>query len=248
MDLCFCFSDSNFAAGQLRREYGQRAKSRSAKSATSLHCFFASTAHRNLPRLNDPPDGSATVSNDPTNDGVTWELVACQGNGSNCSAGVCTITPSGATPCGVLLNSSGQKVAHSASGDTLTYQLPSTFPLPGDALLVEIVALATYNQAVNVTAPITITAFGSVLQGTYVFQAQGNDSTGSTYPYQIAGQIYLDGSGNVTTPSGGTSPGQQTINTYDVNGNLVSTTTKITSGSYFVGTDGRGHVDSQHDR
>ncbi|MGB9235593.1 MAG: hypothetical protein WCC04_14375 [Terriglobales bacterium] len=186
------------------------------------------------------PTVSATVSNDPTNDGVTWELVACQGNGSNCSAGVCTITPSGATPCGVLLNSSGQKVAHSASGDTLTYQLPSTFPLPGDALLVEIVALATYNQAVNVTAPITITAFGSVLQGTYVFQAQGNDSTGSTYPYQIAGQIYLDGSGNVTTPSGGTSPGQQTINTYDVNGNLVSTTTKITSGSYFVGTDGRG--------
>ena len=34
--------------------------------------------------------------------------------------------------------------------------------------------------------------------------------------------------------------GQQTLNTFDVNSNLDSTTTQITGGSYFIGTDGRG--------
>lgn len=188
----------------------------------------------------NPPTVSAAVSNDSTNAGVTWELAACQSDGSNCSAAVCTISSSGAAPCGALVNSSGQRVAHSASGDTLTYQLPTTFPVPGNAVMINIVAFATANLEANVIAPVTITAFGSVLQGTYVFQVQGTDSSVSTYPYQIAGQVSLDGEGNVATPSGGTSPGQQTINTYDVNGNLVSTTSEITGGSYFVGTDGRG--------
>ncbi len=191
------------------------------------------------------PTVSASVSNDSTNSGVTWELVACQSNGSNCSAQPCSNVgvsiPNKA--CGYLYESSDPNktfTLHSASGDVLTYQPPSTFPVPGDGMIIQIIALATVQPSSNVTAPISITAFGNVLQGTYVFHAQGSDSTVSTYPYQIAGVVYLDGNGNVTTPSGGTSAGQQTINTDNVNGTPVSTTSQITSGSYFVGTDGRG--------
>jgi hypothetical protein len=129
---------------------------------------------------------------------------------------------------------------HSSSGQLLTYQPPPSFPVPGDGMIIELIALSTAQPTANVTAPIIITAYGSVLQGTYVFHAQGSDSSVSTYPYQIAGVIYLDGNGNVTTPNGGTSAGEQTINTYNVNGTLLSTTSQITGGSYFVGADGRG--------
>jgi len=186
------------------------------------------------------PTVQATVSNDPNNEGVDWELVGCSSDGSNCSASLCTITLSGAAPCGVLLNSSGQQVAHSASGDTLTYRLPSSFPIPGDAMMVEIIAFATANQASNVIAPITITAFGNVLQGTYVFQAQGNDPNGQ--PYQIAGVLTLDGNGNITS-------GQQTLNTVTGFSATVNSSQPNPNGgnyfagsAYFVGTDGRGTI------
>ena len=127
---------------------------------------------------------------------------------------------------------------HQRTGPNLSP--PSSFPVPGDGMIIQIIALATVQPTANVMAPITITAYGSVLQGTYVFHAQGSDSSVSTYPYQIAGVIYLDGNGNISTPSGGTSAGQQTINTANLNGTLLSTTSQITGGSYFVGADGRG--------
>ena len=81
------------------------------------------------------------------------------------------------------------------------------------------------------------TAFGAVLAaGTYVFQVQGSDTTVSSNPYQIAGTVVLDG-------NGGISSGQQTLNTTDFTSlALQSVSGAISSGSYFVGTDGRGSM------
>jgi hypothetical protein len=162
---------------------------------------------------------TANVANDSTNAGVDWTVTCVNQNTFSCGT----------------LNS-----AHTASGDPVTYTPPSAFTGNSDA--VSIVAYATASHSANVLAPITITAFGNVLQGTYVFQVRGNDSTFSPagYPYQLTGEAYFDGSGNITTPSSGTAAGQQTLNTFDVNSTLDSTTTQITGGSYFIGTDGRG--------
>lgn len=161
---------------------------------------------------------TADVANDPTNAGVDW-AVTCA-NQSTFS-------------CGSLSSE------HTSSGQAVTYTPPSAFT--GNSDVVNIVAYATASHSANVLAPISVTAFGNILQGTYVFEVKGTDSTFSfDYPYQLVGQVYLDGSGNITVPSGGASAGQQTLNTFDVNSTLDSTTTPITGGSYFIGTDGRG--------
>jgi len=161
---------------------------------------------------------SATVTNDSTNAGVDWAL---------------TCANQTIFTCGSL------SAEHTASGAPVTYTPPSAFTGNNDS--VNIVAYATASHTANILAPIAITALGNVLQGTYVFQVKGTDSTFSfDYPYQLVGELYLDGNGNIAIQSGGTSAGQQTINTFDINSNLDSTTSQITSGSYFVGTDGRG--------
>lgn len=161
---------------------------------------------------------TAVVSNDPGNEGVDWSLTCPSQN------------------CGTLSSK------HSASGDPITYTPPSSFS--GNSASVTIVALATADPTKNVLAPITITAFGSVLTGTYVFQASGSDSSG--FPYQIAGALALDGTGD--TCSGYITSGQQTLNT--VSGGSVTTPISGSSGtpcvpgpsSYFVGADGRGSI------
>ncbi len=190
--------------------------------------------------LNASTTVSAVVSNDPANSGVDWEVVLnCQG--PNCGTQPCAALLSPSDPCGNLLNSSGQPISHSNSGDTITYRPPSAFPVPGNVMNIEIMALATADTHQNVSDPVSVTAFGNVLQGTYVFQVRGNDSTFSSgYPYQLTGEVYLDGNGNVTSANGDSGAGQQTLNSYDVNSNLDSTTSAISGGSYFVGTDGRG--------
>jgi len=190
--------------------------------------------------LNSTATVSATVTNDPDNEGVDWELAVCQSGGLNCSVPACT-SSNGTPLCGQLLNSSGQPTTHSASGVTLTYQPPSSFPLPGNALYVEFIALSTYQQTANAISPVTVTAFGSVLKGTYVYQTQGVDLNGQ--PYQIVGVITLDGQGNITA-------GQQTINTVSQGSVTVNSSQQNTnpgaSGNYFAGStyfvaaDGRG--------
>ena len=127
-----------------------------------------------------PPPGSmlinttasltAVVNNDPSNAGVDWSLT-CPNTGN----------------CGSLTS------AHTASGATVTYTPPIVFA--GNSAPVTIVAYATADRSVNVVAPITVTAFGSTLKGTYVLQAQGIDT--SLGPYQLAGVIVLDGNGGV---------------------------------------------------
>jgi len=156
---------------------------------------------------------TAVVSNDSSNAGVEWSLT-CQNPSGNCGS----ISP-----------------LHTASGSPTTYTPPST--LSGNSQTVNIVASASVNQAVNVDAPITITAFGSDLKGSYVLEAQGADVNGGPN-YQFAGVIVLDG-------NGGVSSGEQTINFFDLNlngGSFVSKSDAITGGSYFLGADGRGTI------
>jgi len=120
---------------------------------------------------------TAVVSNDPSNSGVSWSVT-------------CSVTGN----CGQL------SAQHTASGDATTYTPPAS--LAGNSLDVNIVAFATASQATNVVAPITVTAFGSNLKGTYVLEATGADSNFN--PYQFAGVIVLDG-------NGGISSGEQTV-------------------------------------
>ena len=148
---------------------------------------------------------TAVVGNDSSNGGVDWS-VTCQ-NPNNCGS----------------LNT-----FHSGSGIAVTYTPPQT--LPGNAEPVNIVAFAAVDHTKNTVATITVSAFGSILAGTYVFEAKGSDPF-SLQPFQIAGAIVLDSNGNITS-------GQQTLNYVS-----VSLTTAIAQGSsYFVGSDGRGTI------
>ena len=161
--------------------------------------------------INTTASLSAVVNNDPSSSGVDWSLT-CPNTGN----------------CGGLTS------VHTASGGTVTYTPPLV--LAGNSAPVTIVAYATANRTVNVVAPITVTAFGSTLQGTYVLQAQGVDT--SLGPYQHAGVIVLDGNGGVTSI-------EQTANFFDQNtGSPVSKTDTVlaNAGSYFVGSDGRGTI------
>lgn len=135
----------------------------------------------------------------------------------------CQIPPN----CGSL-TVNGNPASHTASGDPITYTAPST--LSANSTVVEIVALATADQTKNVVAPVTITTFNSnFAAGTYVLQAQGVDS--SLSPYQLAAALVLDGGGNITS-------GEQTAN-YASFGSLSDANL---TGSYFLGSDGRGTI------
>ncbi|MGA9901574.1 MAG: hypothetical protein WBQ39_06530 [Terriglobales bacterium] len=148
---------------------------------------------------------TAVVTNDPNNYGVDWS-VTCQ---------------NGAGTCGTL------SAQHTASGAANSYTAPTS--LSTNSTVVEIVAYATADHTKNAVAPITITTFNSSLQaGTYIFQAQGVDP--SLNPYQVAGAIMLDGSGNIKG-------GKQTANSSS--GSFSDTNL---SGSYFLGNDGRGTI------
>jgi hypothetical protein len=154
---------------------------------------------------------TAVVSNDPSNSGVSWSVT-------------CSVTGN----CGQL------SAQHTASGEATTYTPPAS--LAGNSLNVNIVAFATASQATNVVAPITVTAFGSNLKGTYVLEATGADSNFN--PYQFAGVIVLDG-------NGGISSGEQTVNFSDpTTGLFVAKSDAINNvgSSYFLGPDGRGTI------
>lgn len=161
--------------------------------------------------INVAPALTAVVDNDPSNAGVDW-LLTCP-NASNCGS---------------------LSALHSTSGQPITYAPPATFS--GNSVSVSIVAYATANHNQNVVAPITVTAFGSSLKGSYVFQGQGIGADSG--PYQLGGVMVLNGDGGITS-------GEQTANFFDQNPNinaLVSRSDIITGGSYFLGPDGRGTI------
>lgn len=154
---------------------------------------------------------TAVVSDDPTNAGVDWALL-CQNTG-NCG----TLTP-----------------LHTSSGSAATYKPPSS--ISGNSQAVTIEAFAAANHDANVTTPLTVTGFASNLKGTYVFETSGED--GNVGAFQLAGVIVLDGNGNITS-------GEQTYCDAILSAStglpiLVSVADKISGGSYYIGSDGRG--------
>jgi hypothetical protein len=160
--------------------------------------------------INSTTNLTAVVSNDSSNLGVDWDL---------------TCTSAG--QCGSLSS------LHTASGQSVTYTPPAS--LAGNSAPVNIVAFATADHTKNVLAPITITAFGNNLKGTYVLQAQGISNSGQT-DYQFAGVVVLDGSGGIVG-------GEQTVNFFNANQQvLVSKSDVNLQGTYFLGPDGRGTI------
>lgn len=154
---------------------------------------------------------TAVVTNDPTNAGVDWQVA-------------CPVV----STCGTV------SAPHTSSGQGVIYTPPSG--ISGNSQTFTVVAFATADHTQNVSAPISVTAFGVNLQGTFVLQVQGIDS--SLQPYQFAGVVVLDG-------SGGVSSGEQTINFFDQNPNVeasISKSDSITAGTYFLGPDGRGTI------
>lgn len=143
---------------------------------------------------------TAVVENDSTNAGVDWSLVC--GNSATCGS----LSP-----------------LHTASGAAATYTPPSS--LSGNSQSATIVAFATADHSKNIVTPMTVTGFGSSLQGTYVFQTQGTDVNGA---FQLAGVVVLDGAGGITS-------GEQTHSDY-----LLTVSDAITGGQYSIGADGRG--------
>ncbi len=166
------------------------------------------------------PAGSLAV-------GFSETLTAAVSNDPNNYGVDWSLTCQAPPNCGSL-TINGDPASHTASGSPITYTAPST--LSTNSTVVEIVALATADQTKNVVAPVTITTFNSNFPaGTYVLQAQGVDS--SLSPYQFAAALVLDGNGNIAG-------GEQTAN-YTSTGSLSDANL---TGSYFLGSDGRGTI------
>jgi hypothetical protein len=156
-----------------------------------------------------------TVTNDPNNLGVDWALT-------------CSNTFGIQAPCGVLNISS----MHSASGATVTYTPPVGFPTAN--LTVNVTAFATADHTKNVTTPVTVTSYSTVLAaGNYVFQVKGSDI--NALPYQVTGVITLDGNGNVTA-------GEQILNSISNFSSLYTLQGSSAPSTYFIGPDGRGSI------
>jgi len=165
------------------------------------------------------PSGSLAV-------GFSENLTAVVSNDPNNYGVDWSLTCQNPPNCGSL------SVPHTASGIATTYTAPST--ISTSTMSVEIVAFATADHYQNVVAPIAIYTFDNSIKGTYVLQAQGVDS--SFNPYQFAGVIALDGNGNITS-------GEQTVNFVDpAFGTLVTKMDTNLTGSYFLGSDGRGTI------
>jgi|HubBroStandDraft_6_1064221.scaffolds.fasta_scaffold00330_7 hypothetical protein len=180
-----------------------------------------------------PPDSKISIAFQPAPPGAilinaTTALTAVVSNDPS-NAGVdWSLTCSNPGNCGSLT------ALHTGSGQATTYTPPLTFS--GNSQAINIVAFATADNTQNILAPITVTAFASNLKGNYVLQAQGIDT--SFGPYQFAGVIVLNGNGAITS-------GEQTVNFFDQNPNVNAEVTRadpITSGSYFLGPDGRGTI------
>jgi len=181
-----------------------------APPSSTVSIAFQPAPAASIP-INSTPTFTAVVSNDPSNAGVDWSLT-CPNKGN----------------CGALSS------LHTSSGQPTTYIPPST--LSGNSQSFTVVAFATADHNQNVVAPITVTAFGSSLNGSFVFQGQGVGADSG--PYEFAGVMLLNGNGGITS-------GEQTVNFFDQNPNisaLVSRSDSITGGSYFLGPDGRGTI------
>src|ERR1041385_4757088 len=90
--------------------------------------------------LNASTPLTAVVSNDSSSAGVDWSLS-------------CSVPGTAANKCGTL------SALHTDSAAATTYTPPTNFS--GNSIAVNIVAFATADHAQNVSAPVTVTGFGS---------------------------------------------------------------------------------------
>jgi hypothetical protein len=118
---------------------------------------------------------NATVSNDPTNGGVSWTLTA---GGTDC-----------APTCGTLL------AAASPSFSAL-YTPPATIPTGANANPT-ITATSVNRAAANDSFSFTIANPSTLLKGNYAFLLRGYDGA-SGVAMVMAGNIVADGNGNIT--------------------------------------------------
>ncbi len=190
-----------------------------------------SSGNSNVQNPPPPPPSKVTIAFQPEPPGslavgFSENLTAVVSNDPNNYGVDWSLTCQNPPNCGSL-TVNGLSGKHTASGSPITFTAPST--LSANSMVVEIVALATADPTKNQVAPITISTFNSSFPaGTYVLQAQGVDP--NLLPYQFAAAIMLDGAGNITN-------GEQTANYASVSMSDTSLT-----GSYFLGSDGRGTI------
>ncbi|MDE3136723.1 MAG: hypothetical protein KGL59_09120, partial [Acidobacteriota bacterium] len=141
---------------------------------------------------------TATVTNDPTNAGVTWTLTQ---SGQSCSPA-----------CG------GVSPTSTASGAATTYFAPSTVPSSVTVTLTATSAVAI-KSAASATITVSTSATQVKLNGSYAFLLNGYDSGGAV---AAAGTFTADGAGNITSgtadinTASGVTTAQSLTGTYSV--------------------------------
>jgi hypothetical protein len=162
------------------------------------------------------PAGSATNLAAYVSDGTFFDIAGQMGVDWSVSCG--------GSACGSFIpqHTANDKL-NSTQQVTTSFTASSTVP-PGGT--VTITATDTANPTIQVSATLTITPVtlkSSVLNGQYAFFLSGVDTIGLS---ALAGGIIADGNGNITAAEE-VLPGQ-------------STTLTGISGSYYIGSDGRG--------
>lgn len=160
---------------------------------------------------------SATVMNDTS--GVNWVA-----NCSNGSDGCGSFNPTQTTDTG-----------------TTVYTAPSAIAT-GNSVTVTFTASLVDDPSVAAQGSLTIVSAGSPgLLGTgwFTFYLTGDDSANNNSFYGVVGSVYLNGTGGINPPPGGT--GNAGEEDYEDVSNVQSMgPIGITGGSYSIGPDGRG--------
>jgi hypothetical protein len=118
--------------------------------------------------------------------------------------------------------------AHTASGIATTYTAPASVPT-GNSVTITAASTAVPAQTVTATVTIANTSTIGLLNGKYAFSFSGQDVTASGF-YAVVGGLTADGNGNITT-------GEE-----DFTDLVTIPFTATFTGTYTLGTDGRGTI------
>jgi hypothetical protein len=118
--------------------------------------------------------------------------------------------------------------AHTASGIATTYTAPASVPT-GNSVTITAASTAVPAQTVTATVTIANTSTIGLLNGKYAFSFSGQDVTASGF-YAVVGSLTADGNGNITT-------GEE-----DFTDLVTIPFTATFTGTYTLGTDGRGTI------
>jgi hypothetical protein len=128
-----------------------------------------------------PVQVNATVTNDPSNSGVTWTLTTGSG-GASCSPACGTLTPAAAPSL------------------SATYAPPPTYPGGANANPT-ITATSVANTAASDSFAFNVLSSASLVKGNYTILLRGYDSIAppnGPLPMSLSGVITADGNGNIT--------------------------------------------------